>query len=396
MNKTCQNCNKEFKITEDDQKFYGKISVPAPTFCPDCRLKRRFAFRNERTLYKRNCDLCKKNIVSMYCRDVTFPVYCIKCWYSDKWDAMEYGRDYDFNKPFFEQWSELLNQVPQIALVQKRTVNSNYVNRETDVKNCYLDVGGHYNEDCAYNTYALRSRNVFDNYWIFNSENCYNSINCVNCYNTNFSQHCLNCIDTFFSYDCRGCSDIIGCVGLRNKKYYIFNKPYYKEEYLEKVKEFDLGSYKNIQELKQKFRKFLLLHPKRFNAIIKSVNCTGNDIENSKNCANCFSVEKVEDSKYMVIAAEIKDSFDCSSIGMSTGLCYEVISSGGKGVYKLRFSFDIFECMNIEYSYSLLVGSNSNIFGCISLRNKQYCILNKQYTKEEYEELVLKIIKHMG
>ena len=30
-----------------------------------------------------------------------------------------------------------------------------------------------------------------------------------------------------------------------------------------------------------------------------------------------------------------------------------------------------------------------------SLRNKSYCILNKQYTKEEYEELVPKIIEHM-
>ena len=27
--------------------------------------------------------------------------------------------------------------------------------------------------------------------------------------------------------------------------------------------------------------------------------------------------------------------------------------------------------------------------------NSQYCILNKQYTKEEYEELLPKIIEHM-
>ncbi|MBU0626695.1 hypothetical protein KKH82_04680 [Patescibacteria group bacterium] len=34
-------------------------------------------------------------------------------------------------------------------------------------------------------------------------------------------------------------------------------------------------------------------------------------------------------------------------------------------------------------------------FGCISLNNAQYCILNKQYTKVEYETLVPKIIEHM-
>lgn len=38
---------------------------------------------------------------------------------------------------------------------------------------------------------------------------------------------------------------------------------------------------------------------------------------------------------------------------------------------------------------------SSDIFGCIGLRNKQYCIFNKQYTKEEYEKLVPKIIEHM-
>ena len=36
-----------------------------------------------------------------------------------------------------------------------------------------------------------------------------------------------------------------------------------------------------------------------------------------------------------------------------------------------------------------------NVFGCEGLRKKQYCILNKQYTKEEYEKLLPKIIKHM-
>lgn len=36
-----------------------------------------------------------------------------------------------------------------------------------------------------------------------------------------------------------------------------------------------------------------------------------------------------------------------------------------------------------------------NLFACIGLKNKSYCILNKQYTKEEYETLVPKIIEHM-
>ena len=37
----------------------------------------------------------------------------------------------------------------------------------------------------------------------------------------------------------------------------------------------------------------------------------------------------------------------------------------------------------------------SDCFGCIGLKKGQYCILNKQYTKEEYEALVPQIIEHM-
>src|SRR3989344_406560 len=40
--------------------------------------------------------------------------------------------------------------------------------------------------------------------------------------------------------------------------------------------------------------------------------------------------------------------------------------------------------------------SSSHLFGCVGLRNKQYCILNKQYTKEEYEALVPRVIEHMN
>ena len=101
--RNCQNCKKDFTIEPDDFSFYEKIKVPPPTFCPECRFQRRMSWRNERTLYKRSCDLCKSNFISMYHQDTIFPVYCRECWYSDKWDPLFYGQDYDFSKSFFEQ-----------------------------------------------------------------------------------------------------------------------------------------------------------------------------------------------------------------------------------------------------------------------------------------------------
>ena len=112
----CQNCKSEFIIEDEDLDFYKKIDVPPPTFCPDCRFQRRMAWRNERALYKRTCSLCQKNTISMYPAEAIFPVYCRECWYSDKWDAIEYGLDYDFSKNFFEQLKTLSALVPRMAI----------------------------------------------------------------------------------------------------------------------------------------------------------------------------------------------------------------------------------------------------------------------------------------
>ncbi|MCC6323723.1 hypothetical protein IT400_02935, partial [Candidatus Nomurabacteria bacterium] len=47
-NRICQNCKSNFIVDIDDFSFYQKMKVPIPTWCPDCRMVRRLAFRNER------------------------------------------------------------------------------------------------------------------------------------------------------------------------------------------------------------------------------------------------------------------------------------------------------------------------------------------------------------
>ena len=39
-NRICQNCKSEFIIEPEDFNFYEKIKVPAPTWCPECRMIR--------------------------------------------------------------------------------------------------------------------------------------------------------------------------------------------------------------------------------------------------------------------------------------------------------------------------------------------------------------------
>ena len=64
QNKVCQSCKIKFTIEPEDFKFYEKIGVPAPTFCPECRMIRRMAFRFERQIYKRKDDYNGKVVFS--------------------------------------------------------------------------------------------------------------------------------------------------------------------------------------------------------------------------------------------------------------------------------------------------------------------------------------------
>src|SRR5437764_1072476 len=128
-NRICQNCKKDFIIEPDDFGFYEKIKVPPPTFCPECRYIRRLLDRNEYNFYKRKCDATGKDIISIYRSDAPFQVYDQTYWKSDSFDALEYGRNFDFNKPFFEQYEELRRAVPHVALVNFNSPNSEYTNQ---------------------------------------------------------------------------------------------------------------------------------------------------------------------------------------------------------------------------------------------------------------------------
>ena len=189
--KQCKQCNISFEIIDKDLEFYEKVSpifdwkkynIPTPTLCPDCRQQRRLTFRNEKKLYKRKCNLCNKNIISIYSPDKNYKIFCQDCWWSDKWDSLNYWEDFDFNKTFFEQYRELFNSIPQMPLITNYTqdVNSDYSNYAWSNKNCYMTFNADFNEDCIYLSSWFDNKKSIDCFNIHNSENCYECVDTVN------------------------------------------------------------------------------------------------------------------------------------------------------------------------------------------------------------------------
>ena len=389
----CQNCKKDFVIESDDFNFYEKIKVPPPTFCPECRFQRRMVWRNERTLFKRKCDLCQKNIIAMYRESVPFPVYCRECWYGDGWDATSFGREYDFNKTFFEQYKELMDLVPRFAIWHRDAINCPYSNLVRESKNVYLSASILGSENVFYSKTIDNSFNVFDSYNLKNSHECYENIDSDRNYNSQYLFLSRNCVDCCYLIDCTNCSNCFMSSNLRNKQFYVRNKRYTKEGYLKEIEKLNLGSKIIRSNLIDEFQTLRANTIYRYADITQSNNSTGNELTNTKNCKKCFSVYDAENLKYCHRFLKAKDCFDSDHGGINTELLYEC-NTGARNDYNVKFSYSpIDQVRDVDYTDSCM--SSKNLFGCVGMKNQENVILNKVYSKEEFEILREQIIKQM-
>lgn len=358
--------------------------------CPECRLQHRLNFRNERILYKRKSSLSGKPIISIYHDQHRYPVYAVDEWWGDKWDALDYGQDFDFRRSFFEQFQELLLKVPRIALFNVNPENSDYCQQAYNNRNCYLCTVVKDSEDSQYLTHTNKAKDSYDcshtqniqlSYECLDSDKLYECIECQGCQNSHNLSYC---------YDCIGCSDSLGCSGLRNKKYHIFNKPYSKEEYTQKITSLELRKYSNYQKYKNHFKNIAMKAIHRPDWNLNTDECIGNYLINSKNSYQCFDAFEIQDCAY---STWIFESRDCSDIyGMGTSN-YVYSSVGVENLNNCAFCTFVSDSNDVMYSD--LCFYSSDLFGCVSLRKKKHCILNKQYSPEEYVALKAKIIEHM-
>jgi hypothetical protein len=394
--KNCQKCKNAFIIEPDDFSFYENMKIPTPTFCPLCRAQRRMAWRNESCLFKRKSDFSGKDIFSSFSPEAPVKVYEKEVWLTDQWDPMDYGIDYDYSRTFFEQFKDLLFSVPLKNLNVVNGVNSDYSNNFTDPKNCYLCFNGKGGEDCMYSNGVTHLKNCIDVSNCGKSEICYESFWLTSCSNTIYSSQCENSFSLSFCRDCVGCHDCFGCVGLRKKEYYIFNVKYNKEEYKKKIEELNISSYINLQKILKQSRVFWSKFPKKYIEGYSNTNVDGNYISHSKNVKKSSFIREGENLKFCQYLQELpgsKDCYDHTSWGDASSFTYECTACG-ININNIKFCFNVQENVHdIEYSY--MCSGSAYLFGCVGLRKKQYCIFNKQYTKDEYESLVIQIKKHM-
>ena len=400
MPQTCPNCSRAFEIMKNDLEFYDRISpaiagkkysVPPPTLCPDCRLQRRLAHRNEKNLYHRKCDKTGKQIISIYAPNTEIVVYAKDEWWGDGWDPKSYGREFDFSRPFFEQLSSLQKLVPRMSFQQERNENSDYTSNVSHLKNCYLLFSSDFSRDCAYGIWIQRSRDCMDNLIIDECDWSYECFFSVKLYRCKYVYSSSQCSDSAFLFDCRNCKNCLMCWGFRNKEYCIANKQYSKQEYEKRMKEFPLSSHANLTVVKKQFAELLRSAPKP--AMRKQgtvIDSTGDLLIQCQNCRNCYELRGAKDCRN-TIGFQAVDAVDCTYVmgefGYEQCECFPMPQHSA-------FTMNSYSGSDLYYCDMCMLQSEQ-CFGCVGLKRGKYCILNKQYMKDEYELLVPKIIEHM-
>lgn len=389
-NKICSKCKIEFKVDENDHIFYKRMNVPAPENCPTCRQQERMLFRNFKTLYKRPSSKSGKMIISMYNPDVVFPVWGIEEWWSDDWDATSFAIDLNLSVSFLKQATELFNKVPHFSLMNTKSENCEYSNMTAGSKNCYFVFGCVEDEDCDYGHIVWYSKDCVDNLYVNKSELCYECIDCLGSNKLLYSQECESCVDSIGLYDCRGCVNCIGCVGLRQQSYQIFNQQVTKEEYNEFLNNHPFTNEESAIYILNKREELRKKIPTRAVYGSHNENVSEDHIYNAHNVEQSFDIKGGENSRYCYTSGKTIESYDVS-FNPNIQYSYQTLASMGSS--NVLCTHLVQDSSYVYFSDSCY--SSKNLFGCFGLRSKEYCILNKQYTREEYEKLVPQIIENL-
>jgi len=178
---------------------------------------------------------------------------------------------------------------------------------------------------------------------------------------------------------------------LKNKQFHIFNEPHTREEYEKKMAELNTGRIEVIVLAKERVQNLIGKEIVKYYHGFNCENVVGDYLYNCRNIFEGYDLKNCEDCRYCATLETFTDSQDCNFCPAASELCFQCVAVDG---YQLMCSHNCMNaCANLSYCNECY--GCKDCFGCAGLKAKQYCILNKQYTKEEYESLIPQLIAQM-
>ena len=402
--KKCRLSGEEFVVTDKDLEFYDRVSpvfwgkkysLPSPTLCPDERQRRRLMFLNARNLYYGKSDLSGKTIVSRFSPEKPHTVYHFEEWFDQSWNTGQYARDMSFDRPVFEQFWELYHEFPLRNIIRSMTSqNCEFVNGVGGSKDCYLISETTNATNCYYSDKVNHCTDCTDSSYLNHCELCYNCKDSMHLYNCIGCENCSSCRDSIGLGDCSNCTNCMFSENLQGKSFYINNQSFSKSEYKEMKKKF-LDAWKatwDYEKQKPNLSDDEKIVPALRNSQVENV--SWDELVNCNNCYDCYGCRESEDCKYCYdLINDARSCHDVFCVGNHIENVYESLTINKK-CYQIALCNDAWSnCSHLTYCCTSK--NSKNLFLCTGMVGKEYCILNKPYSKQEYGTLAGKIADHM-
>lgn len=372
------------------QDVYDKLGIVPPDLPFTEKIRQVMAWYPNKAFYKVRSAKSGKEIVSIYPEDTGMQLMS-----HDEWFAQDFSvpfLEFDAEAPFFEEFGKLLRKTPVVALLSSQHENSEYCHDVEGIKNCYLCIDS---TNCENNYYCVRifdSSSCVDCYSVNRSKLLYECVHVDDSYNTKWSLLCRHVTDSYFLFNCRNVSNSFMCSNLRNREYCIFNEQKTKEEFEAFMADIDTTDYVTILEYRRRFRTMMSETPIPPAFVENCEDSTGSRIANAQHCANIFEAHDISHSYNAFQAWSGSYIADGFLMGLDGELIYFSVATG-VGLYYAICCVTVWHSSFMEYCYLCI--DCKECFGCVGLKNRSFCIFNKQYTEEEYREKKAQLIAKM-
>lgn len=289
---------------------------------------------------------------------------------------------------FFAELQKLLSRYPKNPSEVHDSENSDYGDFLYFCKNMHVAFDCAQCSDSLYTHDAYIARTCVDTDYCVEAELCYESVDAIKCFNSDYLEYSTNMRDSAYAANCINCHDVFGCVNLVNKSFCIFNRQLTEQEYRQKVAIYKQWPPEKVLAMVEELKKRYPFTPKEGH---NENSPYGNYIHFCKDCYMCFDAGHDENCAYLYDSFYNKTCLDMTYASQHNELSYQILDSGNlfNSNYTVRSSHVLdsmymFNCRNVK-----------NSLGCVSLQNKQYCILNRQFTKEDYERISKQILEEL-
>ncbi|MDD5770496.1 MAG: hypothetical protein PHE25_06000, partial [Candidatus Gracilibacteria bacterium] len=271
-----------------------------------------------------------------------------------------------------------------------------FCNRVGRVKNAYYSFCCFEScEDIYFSNNVSDSKDIYNSTSIDHSSLVYESVRIFDSHHIFFCDDIYNSKNIYFSYDLRDCEECIFCNNLVGKKYMIYNKQYEKGEY-NKMKENLYKNTSNHDNLKKLLKDYEILKQKSIRkgvSLIGTEKSVGDQLKNSNDTLFGFWMLGADDcfNSANGFPATQKKAFNSFGFGLVENIYF---SMGSGPLTKGFFSVNIESSSDIYFSQKLK--GCHHCIGCYGLINADYHILNKAYSKEDYEKNFDKIMLNLN